>query len=246
MTLTRAQRLGLAITATIYLAMCVAVLNGGRHPLRPLYEGIGPAPPYRWVNPPAQFKATNIAPIAVSQTIQLTGSGSNQTGVATTDGQLVLSLPAGAIPPSLNDTTASVSITPHDPAKLGPLPAGLYSDGNSYEVRVSYQPTGTHLTVAARPVDVVIVTPVPSVALLSSADGQTWHRVTDHHIPGQAAVAATITAFGYLLAAANAPVVVKPASGMWRILLIVGLGLLVGVPLVAALLLRNRGRRKGP
>jgi hypothetical protein len=246
MRLARGHRLGLAVVAAVYLAACVVILGVGHHPLRPLYEGIGPAPPYRWVNPPAQFKATNIQPIPVTQTLQLTSKGSTQTGVATPEGQLVLSFPTGAIPPSPGDTSATVSITPLDPAKLGPLPPGLYADGNAYLVEVSYRPSGTRVTAAAKPVDAIIATPVPSVALLSSPDGKTWHRIPDHHIPRQAAVATTLVAFGHLLTASNVPVVIKPVGGGSRVALVVVLGLVAAIPLVAILIWRYRRRDRTP
>jgi hypothetical protein len=239
----RSRKLGLATAAAVYLTACLAVIGTSRHPLRPLYEGIGPAAPYRWVHPPAAFKATNIAPLASSQTIDLTAFGSPQTGVATIDGQLVLTLPAGAIPASPPNTSVAISITPLDPATLGALPPGLYPDGNAYHVAAAYQPSGTRIPAPVRPVDAIVQTPVPSTALLGSSDGKTWVRVADHHIPSQAAVAATLTNFGYLLAAANVPAVTKHGSGGPGVLLVVILGLVAVIPLAAAVIWRHRRRR---
>ena len=239
----RRRRVTLAAVGGLYVIACAVTIDVGRHPLRPLYEGIGPAAPYRWVNPPAQFRATNSFPSPVSESVNLTATGSPQVGATSGDGQVVLSLPAGAIPPRRSENVALVSISPFDPAKLGALPVALYSDGNAYRVAASYQPSAATIPAAAKPVDVVIETPVPSSALLESSDGRTWTRLVDHHIPGQAAVAATFTNFGYLLAAANVPVVVKPASGGSRVLLVVILGLVALLPIAAALIWRN-GRRR--
>src|SRR5579863_10451195 len=76
-----------AAVALVYLVACVATMATGGHALRPLYEGIGPAAPYRWVDPPAQFKATNLTPAHASESIDLTATGSPQIGGETSDGQ---------------------------------------------------------------------------------------------------------------------------------------------------------------
>lgn len=232
------------IAAVLYVAACVVTIGTGTHPLRPLYEGIGPAAPYRWIHPPAQFKASNNPPYPVSESVTMTPKGSPQAVITSGDGQLVLTLPAGAIPAHAGDGTLLLALTPLDPAKLGALPVALFSDGNAYHVTASYQPSGRPVELAAQPMDAVVVTPVPSAALLQSTDGQTWTRVDDHHIPNQAAVAATITQFGYYMAAANVPVVTKAVSGSTRILLVVGLGLVALVPIVAAVFWRAGRRRR--
>jgi hypothetical protein len=242
---TRRLAAAFIVAAAVYLVSAVATIGTSSHPLRPLYEGIGPAPPYRWVRPPPAFKATNIAPIAVSQTSTLTSTGSIQTQISTTDAQLALSLPAGAIPPSPSHSALRLGITPVDPAKLGQLPPGLYPDGNAYRVSASYQPNQQPIAEAVKPIDGILRTPVPSVALFTSVDGQTWSRLVDHHIPGQAAVATTFTKFGYLLAASNVPVVTRSSSRATTIWLVVGLGV-VAVLLVAVLLLRRSGRLRWP
>jgi hypothetical protein len=244
MTTNRSRRLGFAIAALAYLAACLTTIGTAGHPLRPLYEGIGPAPPYRWVKPPAPFKATNVAPIAGTQTIPLTKTGSPQTGAATIDGQLVLALPAGAFPANDDRPAVTLTITPLDPTTLGALPAGLYPDGNAYHLSAQYQPNPTAITSAAHPIDAVVETPAPATTVLQSPDGKAWQPVATHHIPGRAAVATTFTQVGYLLAAASVPVVIKPSSGGSKILLVVILGLVAIVPLTAAVIWRNGSRRR--
>jgi len=246
-------RWGVAI-AVLYLVACVATIATGAHRLRPLYEGIGPAAPYRWVAPPAQFKATNLPPAHASELIDLTASGSPQIGGETSDGQLVLTIPAGAVPASTTQRAILVSITPFDPAQLGALPTGLHADGNAYRVTMAYSPSGQPIPASAHPVDLIIETPVPSVALLSSADGQTWARIADNHIPGRAAVFATFTNLGYFLAASGVPavtepvvpVVTRPVARGPRLLLVVIVGLVAVLSATAALIWRiGRRRRAG-
>jgi hypothetical protein len=241
----RARRLGLALAAATYvLAAAITAVSSG-HPVRPLFEGIGPAPPYRWVNPPRQFKATNISPLASTQSVALTSAGSPQAGVSTIDGQLVLALAAGAFPAASGQTSVEVATNPHDPAKLGVLPAGLFPDGNAYEVRATYRPSGTAITQAAHPVDAIIETPAPAETVLLSTDGKTWQPIATHHIPGRAAVATTFSKFGYLMAAASSPVDVtgSGSSGVWTYLLPILLGLVAIGLVTAALLWRRRSRQ---
>ena len=235
---------GFAAAAAVYLIASVVTITATGHRFRPLYEGIGPSAPYRWVHPPAAFKSTNITPVAVTQTLQLTSAGSEQSGAATIDGQLVLSLPAGAIPPARSNQSVDLTITPVDPVKLAPLPPGLYSDGNAYRITAVYQPTKTAIPAAAKPIDAVLRTPVSSAALLASTDGKSWVRVADQHIPTQAAVATTFTNFGYLLAAANVPVVTGSSSSSTNIVLLAGLGLAAIAAVTVSLLWRADRRRR--
>jgi hypothetical protein len=231
----------LVAVAGLYLVACTLTIGVPGHPLRPLFEGVGPAPPYRWVNPPKQFKATNVQPLAVSQTIPLGPSGSPATGVATTEGQLVLGLAAGTFPPAAGRNVV-VSITPKDPARLGALPRGLYADGNAYLVSATYQPGATVISVSAKTVDGVLETPAPAKTVLLSVDGRSWSPIPTHHIHGRAAVATTFLRFGYLLAAASVPVNPRAGAGSnsGTVLLPILLGLAAVVAVTAAVLWRRR------
>ena len=242
----RALLLSLAAVAGVYLLAAALTATTSGHPVRPLYEGIGPAPVYRWVDPPRQFKATNIPPIAGTQTILLTSSGSPQAGSASLDGQLILNLAAGSFPRLDGDTTVELTINPEDPARQGALPAGLFPDGNLYLVTASYEPSHEAIPGAAHPIDAVIETPAPATTVLLSTDGKTWLPLPTHHIPGKAAVATTFSQLGYLLAAANTPVDVNAgrSSGwpVWRYLLPILLAVVVLVVVGAALVWRRRNR----
>ena len=239
----RSRRAGLAAVAVLYLLTALVTIGTGRHRLRPLYEGIGPAAPYNWVNPPAQFKASNNPPGPVTESVAVTGAESPQAVVTSGDGQFVVSIPAGAVAVPASDRSVFYSVTPLDPAKLGALPFGLFSDGNVYRLSAVARPSGQQVRSTSKPMDLVIETPVTSIALLESPDGKSWQHIPDHHIPKQAAVAATLTNLGYLLAAANVPVVTKPVGGSSRVILVVILGVVAVVPIVAAFFWRTRRRR---
>jgi hypothetical protein len=239
----RARWAGLA-AATLYLVAALVTIGTNGHRLRPIYEGIGPAAPYNWVNPPAAFKASNTRPGPVTESVDLAGAGSPAAVVTSGDGQLVISVPAGALPVSPADRSIFFSIKPLDPAKLGALPVGLFSDGNAYQLTAVVRPSGRTIDSTSKPMDAVIVTPATSIHLLQSSDGRSWAPIPDHHIPKQAAVSATVTKFGYLLAAANVPVVTRSAGGSSRVLLVVVLGIVAVLPLAAAVLWRNGRRRR--
>ena len=242
--LNRRALIGFAAVAAVYLVAAVATIGTGGHPLRPLYEGIGPSAPYRWVHPPPAFRSTNSAPVAVMESFDLTPTGSQQEPGGSGDGQLALTFPAGAIPPSPGKTSVLLSFAPFDPGKLGAVPVGLFSDGNAYLVTAFYEPGHVPIPAPAKPVDAVIRTPVSSTALLTSIDGRTWTRIPDQHIPTQAAVAATITSFGYLLTVTNVPVVAASSSSGTSIILPIGLGIAALLLLGAAVLWRSDRRRR--
>ena len=50
------------------------------------------------MRPPAAFRSTNLQPFAATETIPLSATGSPRAPVVTSDGQLLATLPAGAIP----------------------------------------------------------------------------------------------------------------------------------------------------
>jgi len=196
-------RSGGAAVALYVVAIIVTMRLTGHH-VRPLFEGIGPAAPYHWVDPPPEFAAGNITPQPVEIEIQLDDTGSRAAGPATTDGQLVLAMPGGAIAPHPPDTTARARLTPLAPDTVGAVPSGLRADGNVYRVELAYQDSGTAVVSLAKPGNVILVVPEPATAILFSADGETWQSLETQQVGGAAAttVGARLDGPGYFLAAA--------------------------------------------
>ncbi len=244
MSLNRRVTAGFGVAALVYVVAAVVTIGTAGHPLRPLYEGIGPSAPYRWVHPPPAFRSTNTPPVAVTESFDLTPTGSQEEPGGSGDGQLALTLPAGAIPPAPGRTSVLLGVTPVDPGKLAPLPLGLFADGNAYLVNAFYEPGHVPIQTAAKPIDAVVRTPVSSVALLASPDGKNWTRIPEQHIPTQAAVSTSFTTFGYLLAAANVVVVPPGSSSGTSIVLPVGLGIAALLLLSAAVIWRSDRRRR--
>lgn len=74
------------------------------------------------------------------------GSSVQPVGVAafagTTDNQMQLTLPPGALPPRAGEQGVRVVLDQLDPATLPPLPAGLEAEGNAYRVTLAYARSG--------------------------------------------------------------------------------------------------------
>jgi hypothetical protein len=165
---------GLALGA-VYVAV-LALTAGGRRAL-PLYDGFAPPPRYQWVNPPAPFVAGNRVPGPKRTEVTLGSGGSAQEGFSSDDGQLVLNLPAGAIPAAGPAAGAAVTITPIDPATLAPLPGGASADGNAYRVDITYVPTGPAVTALGAPGSALLTVPQTPDKLFGSPDGQAWTQI---------------------------------------------------------------------
>ena len=74
---------GLAAAAAYVLAV-VASRLAGVAPLLPVFDGLAPATPYRWVAPPPEFRAANQPPQSAAAAIALTAQGSDPLSITTT------------------------------------------------------------------------------------------------------------------------------------------------------------------
>ncbi len=167
-----------ALVAAGYLAVAVVTARVEGHRVLPLYEGVGNAPAYQWVNPPAVFKTANVPPKASTQRIALGKSGSSVGGISSQDTQFIVTLSAGAIPPHAGSTTATAQIDPIDPATLSPLPGGVRPNGNAYRITVAYDPSGPAITTFSAKASEVLSVPLPANrGLFYSSDGRSWTRV---------------------------------------------------------------------
>lgn len=188
---------GLAYLAVVFLTQ----LSGYR--VRPLFEGIGPPPPYQWVNPPAEFAAGNRPPRGASQELELGPDGTDNASITTDDVQVIVSLVRGSIPPHPPDRTVTITVEPLDPAKLGALPANLAPDGNAYRITIVDQPSGTAVASVApdKPGNIVLRAATDGQTLLRSSDGRSWSQLQGIALGGSSNVAATFTEAGIYLVA---------------------------------------------
>ena len=116
----RDRRVALVVA---YAAAVTGTLPFG-HGVRPLFEGIGPPPAYRWVKPPAAFAAGNIPPKPSDTDIPMGPTGSQQAGAQSEDNQLVLNLAPNAAPPHPPDAAIRVHIELSRPGHAGAAARG--------------------------------------------------------------------------------------------------------------------------
>jgi uncharacterized protein (TIGR03382 family) len=241
----RALWVGVTVAA-VYVVAVVATLGlHGTH-ARPLYEGFSPATPYRWVNPPAIFAATNQKPTSVTATVPMTAKGSAPAGIQTSDNQVILGLASGAVSPHGADRSLHVAVVPLDPAKLAPLPGGLYPNGNAYRISVTYEPSGQPVTKLTKPGSLTLEIPGIGRVLYTSPDGHTWNRVDAHNVlPTNLIMSTLFSTPGYYLGGTTFPPASPAGSSSSVVKVAVGAGALAVILLVAtAVLVRRRRRRR--
>jgi hypothetical protein len=230
-----------------YALVCLATLRLTGHDVRPLFEGIGPDSPYRWVNPPKEFAPGNVKPDPSRTGVELQANGSKAAGLLSSDSQLVINLDAGAVPPKAGDNGLTVTIVPLDPARLGRLTPPMRPDGNAYWVEMAYKPSGDPVSGLAAPGNVLVVVPEPADTVLFSPDGRAWQELDSQHESGSGAESATFTSPGYYLAGTRRPPpspVASSSRGYSTVVVVVAVALLA-IVLAWTPYLRHRlaGRR---
>jgi hypothetical protein len=237
---------GGALVVVAYLVAVGATVGVGGHGVRPLYDSLTPPPAYKWVNPPRLFKTANKKPSAISELITPLGPASAATSVATSDSQAILDLPQGAVPTHGTDTSATVTLTPVDPAKLGSLPAGRYPYGNAYRVTIIDHPSGSAVATVGSAGDLILASPAVGHYLYTSANGTTWTSVTARLFPPtNLLVGAAFTSAGYYVVAGTVPVAGGgTTSSSGNSLLLGVVAAVIAVILLASSVIVSRRRRR--
>jgi hypothetical protein len=142
---------GLAVCLA-YLGVVSVSLSMGWIASRPLYDGLVPLPPYRWVNPPAERTGDNQAPQAETFMVRLTPEGNaDPASITTSDGQATVTFDQIVL---LEGESFVVTITPEDPVQVANPPEGSYFDSNAYKVEAAYEgskaPVGGSFTIILR------------------------------------------------------------------------------------------------
>jgi hypothetical protein len=224
----------------LYAIVAVATLLLADRPLLPLFDGLAPPPPYRWVTPPPEVASGNQQPTSAEREAQLGPEGSPFLSVTPEDGQAIVVMDDGAVPPNPPDapnppaTTVRVGLTPHDPGTLADLPDGLTAASNAYRVVITYQPSGTAVSMLRpNPITSVNLTSAGfSDVMLYSADGGSWARQSDAEPrPDGHGLGTPFSSPGYFLVASidRAPGGTNPAVYV----LLLGLPVVVVMALVA-------------
>jgi hypothetical protein len=164
---------GLA-AALLYIVVAVATMTLSDQPVRPLYDGAGDAAPYRWVNPPRQFAASNVPPNPRHAEMPIRSTGTSAGSVWTDDLQVTVFFPEGAFAGAKDQTAVAVDITPVDAATLAPLPSRLVADGNAYRVELAFVPSAERLTELPVRGEIKMTAPHVARSVLYSPDGRSW------------------------------------------------------------------------
>ncbi|MGH7255044.1 MAG: hypothetical protein ACREI3_04635 [Nitrospirales bacterium] len=207
-----AWRTGLGLAA-LYGVTVVATGLWTGHPVRPLFDGIGASTPYKWVRPPWYVGAANIKPERSHTDIPFENGASSLVGLTSQDGQVVLNLPAGAMPPAGGASAVRVSFEPIDPKKLAKPPAGTRPDGNAYRLGMTYLPSQQPLEQTAAPGNVIVVVPEEADKILYSPDGEAWEPMPTQVLGDPTTVGTIFSRGGYYTVSTSLPQFEDPDKG---------------------------------
>ncbi len=122
--------------ASLYIVAAVVFTTGV--PVRLLYDGEMPPPPYRWMRPPGDISGPHQPPQPGNGTIAFTATGSRYSVVGTDDAQAWVVFSKDAVVREPGESEARVRITPLDPTTVPAPPPGMLLDGNAYRIQAVY------------------------------------------------------------------------------------------------------------
>lgn len=183
-----------ACAAAVYLG----VMAAWPFPIRLLYDGLVPLPPYRWVHPPASRARDNKPALPGAGTVAM-GPPSRAAEIATDDDQALVTFPQGAIAARSGESSVKVTIVPLDPVTVAPAPGGRRFDGNAYRIETVYAASGAP-AVLASPATVVLRYPVHATMLLRS-EGTGWEALSPQVFTGSQQILANTNRLGVFTAA---------------------------------------------
>lgn len=254
--LSRRRTVGVGIAvAAVYVVTAVTTVQLSGHHVRPLYDGAGPATPYRWVTPPPEFAVTNAPPQSVEALVSVGETGSTVTAAGTSDMQALVNLPPGAIPARTGENTAAIRITPVDPATLDGVPSGRAANGNAYRMEVEYDRSRQPVERFAAEGSIVLTVPHPEQAgIVTSVDGTTWTTLDAAPVGSPTLLGAAFGGSGYYLATTDpshltsseiADVGARDSSGSGVIFVAGGTVALVVALWLLPVAMRRRNRNTG-
>jgi hypothetical protein len=243
-----------AVVAVAYLGL--SALSGSLSPLarRPLLDGFGNLPAYRWVTPPPGHATGNSQPDSGRFVVTL----DPQTGVEasvyyTKDNQITMAFQNGAIGPGTGQDSVVLTFTPLDPAGSAKPRAGTTIVGNVARIQGTIRPNGNPVTGLQIPAQVVLFYPAPATTfgfnhvILRSPDGKNWTALRSTDSRGQQLVSANSESLGYF-AVGQTPNTTGGSSGggipIGTILIYVAVGGLAAFVLLQILRIELRRRRR--
>jgi hypothetical protein len=185
--------------AGLYLAAAMA--SAWLPPVRLLYDGLTPLPPYQWVHSPGNQATDTKPPRAQTATLELGPQGSKAAEVSTDDEQAIMTFPEGSVAPQSGEFSVTVTITPLDAGPVAPAPNGRRFDGNAYRFEAVYAASGRP-AVLAQPVTVVLRYAVHATTVLRF-DGGAWAALKSTAFPGSQQLVANSDRLGIFAPAAQ-------------------------------------------
>jgi hypothetical protein len=182
-----------------YLFAAILTARTGVLPQVPIYDGLAPPAPYRYVSPPPDLADENEPPARAVGTLELEAEGSRARTVATADGQMLVVFPDGAVRARGGEDTVDVKITPVDPGRLSTPPEGLRFSGNAYRVEARYMKSRATVELASPATMVLRYATHASVVL--RLDGRAWRRIETESAQASLQLFAESTELGAFAAA---------------------------------------------
>jgi hypothetical protein len=192
---------GLAVAA-VYAAL--AAWSGHLSPLarRPLLDGLVPPAPYRWVEPPPELAAENVAPARQRFDVPLTETGSETAVLTTDDAQLTVILAEGSFAAEDGQRSVEVRVEPLGASSVSAPEPPTQIVGNVYLVEATYRPSGdpAPLRIETR---VVLVYPLrlndhAGHEVLVSRRGSEWRAVETNDLRSIQQVDGAVRTLGHL------------------------------------------------
>jgi len=190
---TASSRAGrLALVAGAIIALGAAIL--GPRPVVPLYDGVVPVEPYRWLDPPSGAAGD---PTSASATAAIVNGGNELIALATDEvtpqAQIFASPGSLVLPPGTRSLNVSIA-----PVRATTQPADGAIAGNVYRILVTNQ-SGTLVTAPdSAKVSIVLRSPDPATTegVIEAFDGTRWHTISDSGSTLAGSFVGVVTSFG--------------------------------------------------
>jgi hypothetical protein len=228
-----------------YLFAVLASQRAGLTPLLPLYDGLAPSAPYRWVAPPPEFRATNESPLRGASSLALTLAGSDPLSITTGDGQAAIIIAINAVEPRDGEAEVKVTITPQDPDVVVPPALRRMVNGNAYLFQATYGRSGAGV-VFKKPVTVLLRYPTHATDMWRSGTPQ-WTKLAATVFPvtlqlyAETPTLGTFVLTGLPRASFVQRLLQQPPSTLLGAT--VGIVVLIGYVVILLMSRRNSGRR---
>jgi hypothetical protein len=158
----------------LYAAAVLATDQLDLVPVRPLYDGLAPPAPYRWVDPPQDLADGNEEPADGDGRVSFKKGKSQPLSVTTGDGQAQVVFKTESLKARRGEKEAVVSIVPLDPADL-PEQRGITIDGNAYRVEATYARSKDPATIEQE-ISIVLRYPAHGREVVR-LDGKRWTKL---------------------------------------------------------------------